>query len=75
MKSAVQIYKLPARAPNETLDVTLPDVVSDYAYDFNACSVLPTPDSKEWIEKDLRLKPDNRNSKNMVECTDKIAPK
>lgn len=36
---------------------------------------LPTPDSKEWKDKSLRLKGDNRFFKDMVEYTDKIASK
>jgi arylsulfatase A len=36
---------------------------------------VPTPDSKEWSNKDLRLKQDNRFFKDMVEYTDKIVQK
>ena len=36
---------------------------------------LPTPDSKEWKDKSLRLKGDKRFFKDMVEYTDKIVLK
>lgn len=36
---------------------------------------LPTPDSKEWENKELRQKADNRFFKDMVEYTDKIVEK
>lgn len=36
---------------------------------------VPTPDSKEWSNKDLRLQKDNRFFKDMVEYTDKIVQK
>lgn len=36
---------------------------------------IPTPDSKEWQNKNLRLKKDDRFFKDMVEYTDKIVQK